>query len=168
MAPKGPRADARAKAEAAFRLRCRGRTWQEIADELGFKSRSSATLAVKRMMLREPPEDVTQSRTYTAGAYRQSIASLFRQLEKAEAANDTEAVVSINRAIGYIADKNARLTGQQIPVVQEVDHNVNVQVNSSTTTVIEQAKKDLLAIAAGNHEAGALPYIDAEVVGVEA
>jgi len=166
MAPKGPRSDARARAEEALRLKCRGRTWQEIADELGFQSRSSAAKTVKRLMLREPPEDVITARAYTVGAYRQSISSLFRQLEKAEAANDTEAVIAINRAIAYVADKNAQLTGQKIPVTQEVDHNVTLEVNTSASAVLDSAEKDLLAIAAGHRDAGRLPVLDAEVVSV--
>ncbi|CAA0136336.1 Uncharacterised protein [Mycolicibacterium vanbaalenii] len=160
MPPTGPRADARARAEAALRLKCRGRTWQEIADELGFKSRSSALHAVKRLMLREPPEDVLAARTFTTGAYRQVTAALFDSLEAAKKAQDHEAVVSISRAIAYVQDKNARLTGQQIPVAQEVD--VNVQVHSTTHAVIDQAERDLLAIVGGRQ--GQLPVLDAELV----
>lgn len=166
--PDRPRADSRARAEAAFKLKCRGRTWQEIADELGFKSRNSALNAVRRMMLREAPESLETRRAYTVGAYRQSLASLFRTLEKAETANDVEAVVSIARAIGYIADKNARLTGQQIPVIQEVEHNVHVEVKTTATSVIDQAEKDLLAITAGKQDAGMMPIIEAEFVEVSA
>lgn len=164
MPPNGPRSDSRARAEEAFRLKCRGRTWQEIADELGFKSRSSALNAVRRMMLREPPEDLETKRAYTVGAYRQVASTLFKSLEKAETAGDHEAVVSIGRAIAYVADKNAKLTGQQVPVAQEVEHNVNVQVTSTATAVVEQARQDLLAITAGRHDAGLMPVIDAELV----
>ena len=162
MAPIGPRADARARAEEALRLKCRGRTWQEIADELGFKSRSAALTAVKRQMLREPPEDVLAARTFTAGAYRQVTASLFTSLEKAERDGDHEAVVSISRAITYVQDKHAKLTGQQVVVAQE--HHVDVQVTTTADTVIDEARRNLLAIAAGRNDAGILPVIDGEVI----
>lgn len=161
MGASGPRADSRARAERALRLRCRGHTWQEIADAEGFKSRSSATLAVKRLILREPPEDVITSRTYTAGAYRLVTATLFESLAEAKAKPDNhEAVVSISRAIAYVQDKHAALTGQKVVVAQEI----NVQVTSSATAVIDQAEKDLLAIASGHRDAGLLPVIDAELV----
>jgi hypothetical protein len=164
MGASGPRADARARAERAFRLRCRGHTWQEIADAEGFKSRSSATLAVKRLLLREPPEDVITARTYTAGAYRAVTATLFESLEAAKADDNHEAIVSISRAIAYVQDKHAHLTGQQVVVARELD--VNVQVTSTASAVVEQAERDLLAIAAGYRDAGLLPVIDAEVVSV--
>lgn len=166
MAPKGPRADARARADEAFRLRCRGHTWQEIADKLGFKSRSSATLAVKRLILRDPPEDAVTARTYTGHAYRQVTATLFESLEAAKTAGDHTAVATIGRAIGEIQEKHAKLTGLHIPVVQQKEVEVNVQINTTAAAVIDQAEHDLLAIAAGTKDAGLLPVIDAEVVEV--
>lgn len=164
MPPEGTHADSRKRAEQALKLRCRGRTWQEIADELGYRNRGSATTAVKRLILREPPEDLVTARTYTAGAYRMVTAQLFESLDAAKAAGNHEAVVSISRAIGYIQDKHANLTGQKVIQVQEVD--VNVQVHSTASAVVENAEKELLAIAAGRHEAGMLPVLDAEVVEV--
>ena len=113
-------------------------------------------------MLREPPEDVATSRTYTAGAYRLVTSTLFKTLEKAEAEDDREAVVSVARAIGYIADKYARLTGLQVAVAQEV--NVDVQVTTTADTVVDEARRNLLAIAAGRRDAGILPVIEGEVI----
>lgn len=166
MPPQGTHTNSRKRAEEALRLRCRGRTWQEIADELGFKSRGSVTTAVKRLILRDPPEDIATTRTYTAGAYRQVTTTLFESLEAAKAAGDHTAVATLGRAIGEIQEKHAKLTGLHIPVVQQKEVEVNVQINTTASAVIDQAEHDLLAIAAGSKDAGLLPFIDAEVVEV--
>jgi AraC-like DNA-binding protein len=39
-----------------------GATWQEIADQLGYRSRQAASHAVKRLGNRTPPETVEQAR----------------------------------------------------------------------------------------------------------
>lgn len=164
MAPDRPREDARRRAEEAFRLQCRGRTLQEIADQLGFRSRSSALTAIRRHVLRLPPEDVETKRTYTAGTYKQVTAALFDSLAAAKAAGDHTAVATLGRAIGEIQEKHAKLIGLHVPVTQTQEVEVNVQLNTTAGAVIDQAEHDLLAIAAGTRDAGRLPYIDAEVI----
>jgi hypothetical protein len=50
------RLDARHRAEQAERMAATGATWQEIADQLGYRSRQAASQAVKRLGNRTPPE----------------------------------------------------------------------------------------------------------------
>lgn len=164
MAPVGTHAASKAKAEQALRLRSRGHTWQEVADACGFRSRGSATKAVQRLILRDPPESVETKRTYTGLAYRQVTAKLFAQLEAAQAENDHAAVASLGRAIGEIQEKHAKLTGQHVVVAKEVEVNHHVEIASTARGVVDQAEQDLLAIAAGHRDAGMLPVIDAEVI----
>ncbi|MEH3142510.1 MAG: hypothetical protein PGN37_20525 [Mycobacterium kyogaense] len=165
MPPDRARTDSRTRAEEAYRLQCRGWTLQEIADKLDFRSRSSALTAIRRHILRMPPEDLETKRTYTAGTYQQSLASLFRQLAKAEDDNDHAAVATLNRAIADVADKHAKLTGQHVVQAREVEVKGQVQVqHSSAQAVISQATQDFLAIAAGHADAGRLPVIDGEVI----
>ena len=47
-----------------------GATWQEIADQLGYRSRQAASQAVKRLGNRTPPETVEQARAMHDNALR--------------------------------------------------------------------------------------------------
>lgn len=161
MAPHGNRQATKERAERAWRLHCAGRTWQEVADELGFKSRQSALVTVKRLLAKEPPEDVLMQRATTAGGYRIIKGKLFATLAVAK---DPHAVVAVSRALADVMDKHARLVGLHVVVPQEI----NLHVQQTVSAVIDRAEDDLLqAIESGG--APAVPeIIDAEIVEAQA
>jgi hypothetical protein len=159
VAPVMDRKSSRARAERAWRLRCAGRTWQEIADATGFKSRQAALLAVDRLLKKDPPEDVGTQRKYTAEGYRIVQAALFESLATAKDRKDVHAVVSVSRAITDVMDRRAKLLGLHVVVPQQLE----VNVHQSAAAVLDRAQQELLAIAAGQQQ---LPVLEAEVVEV--
>lgn len=134
------------------------RTWQEIADTLGFKSAGAASNAVDRLVKRMPPEDLAKQRTYTAEGLRLVQATLFEALAEAKRRKQPAEVVACSRAIADVLDKHAKLVGLQVVVPQDV----NVHLHQTAAQVINDAEAQLLALAA-SRPAG-LPVIDAEVV----
>lgn len=155
MPPVMDRKSSKARADRAWRLRCAGRTWQDIADQLGFKSRQSAIVAVQRLLAKDPPEDATTQRLYTAGGLRIVKAALFEALAEAKAKRDPHAVVAVSRALSDVLDRHAKLMGLHIPVAQEV----NLTVQQNTAAVLERAQAELLAL-----EQTRPAIVDAEVV----
>jgi hypothetical protein len=164
VAPVLDRKSSKARAERAWRLRCAGRTWQEIADATGFKSRQAALLAVDRLLKRDPPEDVSTQRRYTAEGYRIVQAALFESLATAKDRKDVHATVAVSRALTDVMDRRAKLLGLHVPVVQEV----NLTLQQSASAVLDRAEAELLAIAAGQPAPvpvqASLPILDAEVI----
>jgi hypothetical protein len=164
MAPSGNRTATKARAERAWRLRCAGRTWQEIADATGFKSHQAAIVAVNRLLAKDPPEDVGTQRRYTAEGYRIVIAALFELLATAKDRHNVQEGVTASRALADVMDRRAKLLGLHVPVVQEV----NLTLQQSASAVLDRAEAELLAIAAGQPAPAAvqasLPILDAEVV----
>ena len=61
------RIEAQNKQQQALELRMAGRTWQEIADHLGYKSHTGAIEAVKVALARSNHEAVTDYRSLTLG-----------------------------------------------------------------------------------------------------
>ncbi|SKV05611.1 Uncharacterised protein [Mycobacteroides abscessus subsp. bolletii] len=163
MPPDRPRADSRKRAADAYRLRCMGRTWDEIAKATGFKSHASAFNAVKKHIQRMPAEDQELARAYSAGNYRQVIAQLYEVVARARTANRHTTAVQALQAIADVQDKHDKLTGLHIAVPTKLEVNV-----TSAVAVLERAEADLLAIVAENPRAlaakAAQPVIDAEVV----
>lgn len=148
MAPSGNRQTTNQRAERAYQLRCMHRTLQEIADALGYRSRKSALGAIRAHMSRMPQDDIEIKRALTSGSYEIVMARLHRLLAKAEAADDRSSAAALARAIGEIEDRNAKLTGQHVPVATEV----NVNVVQSMTEIVADTRARLHAA------------IDAEVV----
>jgi AraC-like DNA-binding protein len=87
------RLDARRRAEQAERMAATGATWQEIADQLGYRSRQAASQAVKRLGNRTPPETVAQARAKHDNALRLLQRSNFtRYLTALQAGDDNTAL----------------------------------------------------------------------------
>lgn len=157
MPPIGDHQSSRQRAERAWRLRCAGRTWQEIADTLEYKNRSSALNAVDRLLKKDPPEEIATQRKYTAEGYRIVQAALFESLATAQRRQDVHQVVTVSRAITDVMDRRAKLLGLHVPVAQEI----NLTVQQSAAAVLDRAQDELLAL----EQAGrGLPILDAEVV----
>lgn len=142
MPPNGPRPTARKRAADAYRLRCTGRTFQEIADALGYGSPASAFTAVKKHIERMPAEDQEQARAFSAGNYRQVMSELYGIATRAKAANKLTTAVQAMEAIANVQAKHDHLIGIEAPTTTKVE------VSVSAGAVLERAEADLLALAA--------------------
>lgn len=166
MPPDRPRKASRQRAAEAFRLRCRGRTLQEVADELGYGSPAAVHNAVQKHISRLPAEDRDMARAYSAGNYKQVIAELHEIGARAKAQNRLTTAVQAQEAIANVQAKHDHLIGIEAPAVTKVD----VQVTSAVEA-IASAREQLLAIAKARQPVVAIPpggpvteVIDAEVV----
>lgn len=155
------RQDSRARAEEAFRLRAVGRTWAEISQTLGYRSRGAAQLAVRRLMDRTPPETAEQARAQASEGLRITKSVLFATLADARRSGDSQAVVSTAKAIADMIEKDARLNGLHSPVKTEVD----VNVSADPAVIIDRLETELLALVAQRPPPAAISgkVIDAEV-----
>lgn len=137
-----PHRDSRARAEAALQLRAKRLTWQEIADELGFRSRHGARSSVERLLGRRSANPLTRvvDREASAESLRMQEQALQPLLDSAVSRHDAEVAVSLSRELRALVSDRAKLTGISAP--QQVD--VNVAVSSSA--ILADAKRRLLAI----------------------
>src|ERR1700722_11358095 len=142
MAAVGSRRETRAKHEEAARLRACGRSWQEIAEKLGYRSRQGAQTAVARFYARtrETPEFSRRSLTEGLRIVHQL---LFEELADAKRRHNQAAIVAVSRELRATADQMAKLDGLHAPSRTEV----NVRIESSATAVLDRAQAELLAIA---------------------
>lgn len=118
------RENSRRRAARARDLRSTGKTWQQIADSEGFRSRRAAQLAVARLAAAEPAENPATLRRSAADGLRITKSILFGGLAEARQQGDHQAVVSYARAIADNIDKDAKLNGLVVPVAQQVEVNV--------------------------------------------
>jgi hypothetical protein len=144
------RYDSRARAERAFGLRAVGRTWQEIADALGYKSRGAAQDAVRRHMDRTAPDSPEAARRSALESLRITSATLFGAFSAAATRRDDKALAALNAELARNRDQFAKLTGAYQPERAEVEVAVMVQ----------QTPADLLA----EYEAKLLAFVDAVVI----
>jgi AraC-like DNA-binding protein len=145
-----------------WELRCRGRTWQEIADQLGYKSKHNAYSAVTRWIKQNPPDDLTTLRRATGDTIRHLATRLADEAHHAlEEGARTEAATLARAALDGL-DRYAKLTGQHIPV--------EVNVNVTATQALSDTRARLLeAIDAATAEPAAIAAqvpLDAEIVEV--
>jgi hypothetical protein len=162
MPPIGPRPTARKRAAEAHRLRCLGRTWDDIANTLGYGSPASAYKAATAHIRRMPAEDQDMARAYSAGNYHAVIAALHDLVERCKQLGRTTAEVQALEAIASVQERRDKLLGLHVAVASKVD--VNVQ--HSAIEIIDRAEAELLAIAAQRTQPG-LPVLEAEVINVE-
>lgn len=148
LGPTGNRTHTRARAEKAWRLRVRGRTWQEIADEVGFKSRHSAQKAVRVFLEKNPPDDIATMRRAVGLVYAETLATLRDSLDEAYEAGKHRDVAELGKVILDGADKTAKLEGLYVAVPTVVD----VQVTQTVVEMITDTRAKLQAA------------IDAEIV----
>jgi hypothetical protein len=120
MAPVGSHLDSRRRAHAALDLRARARTWQEIADTLGFKTPQGARLAVRRLRQRDAPS-VAEMRVESAESLRVMRRRLFDHLEVADRDGDTDTATKVAREIRANLDSAALREGLNAPQRTEVD-----------------------------------------------
>jgi hypothetical protein len=137
-----PLRDSRARAERAFQLRAIGRSWRQIATELGYKSNGAAQTAVARHEQREGPEPVERTRRSLVESTRITTSVLFDRFAAAVSREDDQTVAMLNREIVRNRDQLAKLLGAYAPERSEVD----VNVHSTTTAILAEARQRLLAI----------------------
>jgi hypothetical protein len=161
MPPTMNRQDSRHRAEEAFQLRSVGRTWAEISETLGYRSRGAAQLAVRRLMDRTPPESAEQARAQASEGLRITKSVLFATLADAKSRGDSQAVVASAKAIADMIEKDARLNGLHAPARTEVD----VNVSANPAAIIDRLESELLALVATRPPQNAISanIIDADV-----
>ena len=147
----------------AWELRCRGRTWQEIADQLGYKSKHNAYAAVTRWIKQNPPDDLTTLRRATGDTIRHLATRLADEAHHALEEGQRAEAANLARAALDGLDRYAKLTGQHIPV--------EVNVNVTATAALADTRARLLdAIDAATTEPPAITAqapIEAEVIDAE-
>lgn len=158
------RQDSRARAERAHRLRAIGRSWQEVADTEGFRSRRSAQRAVARLLAAELPEGVESSRRTAAESLRITTAVLFERFAAAADRNDDAAAALLNRELVRNRDQLARLLGLYAPERAEVSHDVSGLQGAAFVEAIRTRALALVEANTATAAAPALPSIDAEVI----
>lgn len=155
------REDSRARAEEAFRLRAVGRTWAEISQTLGYRSRGAAQLAVRRLMDRTPSETPGQARARADESLRITQSVLFGRLAVATQSGDDETLTKVAKEIRATVAERSKLAGAYAPQRTEVD----VNVSGDPSAIIANAERELLALVAERQQSlPAAPILDAEVV----
>lgn len=161
MPPTTNRQDSRARAEEAFRLRACGRTWAEISDALGYKSRGAAQLAVKRLRDRTPAESVVQARATADESLRITQSVLFGRMAAAAQRGDDDMIARMAKEIRATVSERSKLVGAYAPQRTEVD----VNVSSNPTAIIADAERQLLALINERQQTlPAAPILEAEVI----
>lgn len=148
MAPTMSRQDSRARAEEAWRLRAVGRTWSEIAIELGYGSPSAAYMAVTRLNKRTPATSPDTARRSAAEGLRVMRATLFEQFADAKQRGDNDDLTLLARELRNNISEDAKLHGAHAPARSQVD----VNIRQSATAIIADARQRLSSV------------IDAEVI----
>ncbi|MFP2991287.1 hypothetical protein [Mycobacterium intracellulare] len=151
MAPVMNRQDSRARAEEAWRLRATGRTWAEIAVEIGYGSPSAAYMAVTRLNKRTPAASPETVRRSAAEGLRVMRAVLFEQFADAKQRGDNDDLVLLGKELRNNIAEDAKLNGAHAPVKSQVDINVR----QDAVAIIADARSRLLST------------IDAEVIDVK-
>jgi hypothetical protein len=103
------RLDAQQRAEQAERMAATGATWQEIADQLGYRSRQAASQAVKRLGNRNPPETVEQARAKHDNTLRLLQRSSFTRYLNALQAGDDNVALQYAKEIRSAVAEGAKL-----------------------------------------------------------
>lgn len=142
------RAASTARAEQAWKLRCTGRTWPEVARELGYRRQDTARKAVAKWLERNPNDDLETMRRASGEMLMTTTRKLGQALDIALELEKTRDVAELGKAIFDGVEKYAKLTGQHVVVPTVVDVNV-------TQTVVEMITDTRAKLQAA---------IDAEVV----
>lgn len=154
--------DSRHRAEQAERLAATGATWQEIADQLGYRSRQAASQAVKRLRDRTPPETVEQARAKHDRALQLIQRNGFTRYMVALEEGDDDTALRYAKELRSTIAERAKLAGAYAPERTEVD----VNVSTDPRAIIDRLETELLALVAQRQPQTAIgggTIIDAEV-----
>lgn len=161
-----PLHQSRARAERAFLLRSIGRTWTEVAAELGYKSRGAAQLAVQRHMARNAPETAEVTREQAVAAARATHSVLFDRFAAAVEREDDDTAAMLSRELVRNRDQLAKLTGAYAPARAEVTHDLGAMTGPALAEAIRARALELLPTTRPETAitAAAAEVIDAELV----
>lgn len=139
-----------------------GATWQEIADQLGYRSRQAASQAVKRLGSRTAPETVEQARAKHDNALRLLQRSSFTRYLNALQDGDDNVALQYAKEIRSTVAERAKLVGAYAPSQAVVD----VNVSSDASAIIDRMESELLALVAQRQAQPALigNVIEGEVI----
>ncbi|OBB21320.1 hypothetical protein A5761_03080 [Mycolicibacterium setense] len=142
-----------------------GATWAEIAKSLGYRSRQAAQQAVRRLGDRTPPETVEAARRKHDNALQLLQRSGFTRYLNALQKGDDDTALRYSKELRSTITERAKMGGAYAPVRTEVD----VQVSTDATAIIDRFEADLLALVAERPPQTALlgTIIDAEVEEIE-
>ena len=149
--------EARHRAEQAAKLYGTGATWQEIADQVGYKSRQAAQQAVKNLHAKTPPESVESARAKHDTALQLLQRNSFTRYMLALQSGDDDTALRYSREIRSTVTERAKLAGAYAPVQSEV----TVTVEQSATAIVDRAEAELLELV--QSRPAALPVIDVEI-----
>lgn len=138
-----------------------GATWQEIATQLGYRSRQAAQQAVRRLGDRTPPESVEAARRKHDNALRLLQRSGFTRYLTALQSGDDDTALRYAKELRSTVAERAKLGGAYAPQRAEVD----VNVSANPAAIIDRLETELLALVSQRSPQTALGgnIIDAEV-----
>lgn len=145
MPPVMNRQNSQARCRQGWELRCRGRTWQEVADELGYRSRHSAHKAITKWLQQNAPDDLETMRRASGTMILSTTRKLDEALDEALKDGKTRDAAELGKAIFDGIEKHAKLTGQHVVVPKHVD----VTVTQTLTQVLADTRERLLAVIEG-------------------
>ncbi|TWS20201.1 hypothetical protein FK529_08785 [Tsukamurella asaccharolytica] len=139
--PHGSHASSRARAEKALRLRSMGRTWQEIADTLGFRSRSGAEQAVTRLIKARGPVNLEEDRATSTEMLRVLKSTLSTRFVAAVANGDDDMVLRYAKELRALDGQHSKLNGTAVPET----HKHDVTLGRSPDEALAAARDAALA-----------------------
>ncbi|TCN51816.1 hypothetical protein EV641_109207 [Rhodococcus sp. SMB37] len=107
--------DAAERGRQALELRRDGKTWPQIAEELGYADRASAYNAAKRLLDRTEFESVEEYRAIEADRLDEAHRIQFGALEVLVSMGKFEAVPPAVSALAKISDRRSKLLGLDAP-----------------------------------------------------
>ena len=139
-----------------------GATFQEIADQLNYKSRQAAAQAVSRLRDRTPAESVQQARAKHDAALQLLQRNSFTRYLHALQAGDDNMALQYSKEIRSTVVERAKLVGAFAPAQAVVD----VNVSADAVAIIDRMESELLALVAQRQPQPALGggVIEGEVI----
>jgi phage major head subunit gpT-like protein len=136
-----------------------GKTWTDIATQLGYSGPGSACKQITTWARKQPPEALSEHRMYSVETRRMVMTQLWELTATAKRDGKISDAVTALRAIADIQDRQDRILG-----IQPTPAEITVNVTGTAASVIDQAEQQLLAIAASAVAQQPALVLDAEVV----
>jgi hypothetical protein len=115
--------DAAEKGRQALELRRDGKTWDAIAEELGYSDRSGAYIAAKRLLDRTEFESVEEYRAVEADRLDEAHRIQVEALKAVVLTAQFDAVPPAVNALVKISDRRSKLLGLDAPTRVNVAHS---------------------------------------------
>lgn len=156
----------RQRAVEAMGYRTKGKTWQWIADELGYYDASTALKATRNLITRTERESVEEWRETMSQRYEYLLAKAVEEIDAADAKGQLVGKAQMMTTARGILDSQVRLLG--VAVNQKVELSGEVKVgNKDLDAAIDRA---LEILSRGTVTEGAFPQVaenDTEPQGAE-